>query len=271
MLETVYAAVGEYEKASHYLEKSLAISGQIGARNTLASSYSKLGHEFLTFRKYGKANKYDRKALDILTDIGDEEGVATVYITQGMVECAIGACNKGREYFEKALAISKEIGNRTLEARSCLMLGDFFFKLAQYSKAEEYLKNGLELSEETGHIKSQFDLFELMAYLRMKENKIQEPISYFLSAIEKCEEMRRSLRDNDHFKISFFDCNISSYRVLSRLLCLNGNTKDALYVSELSRARALADLMSALYSVENKIAANPRTWAGIEGIAEKRM
>ena len=73
----------------------------------------------------------------------------------------------------------------------------------------------------------------------MKEKKIQEAISYFLSAIKKCEEMRRSLRDNDQFKISFSDCNIRSYRELSFLLCQNGNTKDALYVSELSRARAL--------------------------------
>ena len=268
-LGTVYASVGEYEKASYYLEKSLAISGQIGTRHTLALSYSKLGDEFRKFGNYRKANEYNKKALAILTDIGDEKLVATVYMSQGWVECAVGACNKGKEYFEKALAISKEIGNKSLEAKGCSMLGRLFLKLAQYSRAEEYLKNGLKLSEETGHIKSQFNLLELMADLRMSENNIQEAISYFLSAIEKCEEMRRSLRDNDQFKISFSDCNIRSYRELSKLLCQNGNTKDALYVSELSRARALADLMSARYSVENKIAANPRTWAGIESIAEK--
>ena len=42
-----------------------------------------------------------------------------------------------------------------------------------------------------------------------------------------------------------------------------------LYVSELSRARALADLMSAQYSVENQISANPQIWAGLEGIVAK--
>ena len=68
------------------------------------------------------------------------------------------------------------------------MLGQFFYKQAQYSRAEEYLKKGLELSEETGNVKGQFDLLELMGDLRMKEKKIQEAISYFLSAIKKCEE-----------------------------------------------------------------------------------
>ena len=268
-LGTVYASVGEHEKASYYLEKSLAISERIGTRHGLALSYQRLGDVFRIFGNYRKANEYNKKALAILTDIGHEEGVATAYMSQGLVECAVGACNKGKEYFEKTLAISKEIGDKSLKAKGCCMLGYFFFKQAQYSRAEEYIKKGLELSEETGQIESQFDLLELMANLRMSEKKIQEAILYFLSAIEKCEQMRRSLRDNDQFKISFSDCNISSYRKLSCLLCQNRNTKEALYVSELSRARALADLMSARYSVENKLAANPRTWAGIEGIAEK--
>ena len=73
----------------------------------------------------------------------------------------------------------------------------------------------------------------------MKEGKIQEAISCFLSGIEKCEQVRGSLRDNDKFKIFFSDFNINSYRDLSMLLCVNGNPNIALYVSELSRARAL--------------------------------
>ena len=53
------------------------------------------------------------------------------------------------------------------------------------------------------------------------------------------------------------------------LLCQIGNPTEALYVSELSRARALADLMSARYSLENKISVDRRTWAGLEGIVAK--
>jgi len=112
----------------------------------------------------------------------------------------------------------------------------------------------------------------MMARIRMKEGKTQEAISYFLSGIEKCEEMRGSLRDNDQFKISFSDRNIRSYRDLSALLCETGNPTEALYVSELSRARALADLMSAQYSqypVENQISADPRTWDGLESTVAK--
>ena len=56
------------------------------------------------------------------------------------------------------------------------------------------------------------------------------------------------------------------------LLCKTGNPNKALYVSELSRARALADLMStrySQYSVENQISADPRTWVGLSSIVAK--
>ena len=81
--------------------------------------------------------------------------------------------------------------------------------------------------------------------------------------------MRDSLRNNDRFKICSSDRNIRSYRDLSAMLCAAGKPTEALYVSELSKARALADLMSAQYSVENRLSANPRTWVDIEGIVAK--
>ena len=112
-----------------------------------------------------------------------------------------------------------------------------------------------------------------MAHIRIKEGKIQDAISYYFSGIEKCEEMRGSLGDNDQFKISFSDHNIRSYRDLSTLLFETGNPTEALYVSELSRARALADLMTAQYSqhfVENQISADPRTWVGLESTVAKK-
>ena len=47
------------------------------------------------------------------------------------------------------------------------------------------------------------------------------------------------------------------------------NTTDTtLYVSELGKARALADLMSAQYSVMSQVSANPETWAGFETIID---
>ena len=120
--------------------------------------------------------------------------------------------------------------------------------------------------EAVGDISGQFSSHEMMGQLRIVEGKIQEAIWYFHSAIKKCEKMNDSLYRNDAFKISLLDRNIRCYRTLSRLLFATGNPINALHASELSRARALADLMSAKYSVKNQISSNPLTWTSLEGI-----
>ena len=119
------------------------------------------------------------------------------------------------------------------------MLAYFFFKQSEYDRAEEYVKKTLALSEKIRDTETQSQSLQMMAFIRVEERKYQEAISYFLSVVEKCEKMCSSLRDNDKFKISFSDRKIHPYIDLSVLLCVTGNPIKTLYVSELSRARAL--------------------------------
>ena len=268
-LGTVYGKVGEYDQCLHYDERSLSISRKIGQRHHIAQCYIKEGAKFHSLGKFSKANEYNKKALVIFKEIGDRRGMASFYLNQGAVELAVGNSIKAKEYYQQGLAISKEIGDWKRAANGYLSLGHFFFAQSEYDRAEEYIKEALALSEKTGDNAMQSRSLGIMAHIKMKEEKIQEAISYFVSDIERCEEMRSSLFDNDKFKISFTDSKIHSYRDLSMLLCATGNPLKALFVSELSRARALVDLMSAKYSVENQISADPHTWAGLESIVTK--
>ena len=241
----------------------------IGDRYTQATSYLMLGAAFCNFGKYSKANEYNKKALAIFRDIGVRDEVAKVYSSQGHLLLSLRRVIEAKGYFEKALAISTSTGNRDQEAKDCHYLGCCFFMQEDYASGEEYIKKALTLSEDMGEINQQFIALAGLALIRMRENKIQEAISYFLSGIEKCETMRDSLLGNDQFKVSFLDYNVYSYRQLSRLLCATGNSNGALYVSELWKARALADLMLGKYSVQNRISSNPQTWAGLEEISAK--
>ena len=272
-LGVLYISMGEYENALRYNEKSLAISRRIGNRNwEIARSYMAIGNNLFLLGKYSKANESNKKAFVLCAEIGNRPGIAFFYANQGNVEFAVGNFIKAKEYYEKALAIAKEIGSKNGEAGANLSLGMWFFKRCNYDRAEEHIKEALELSEKIGDIAKQSCSLEMRARIRMEEGKIQEAIRHFNSAIEKREKMRSSLRDNDQFKISFLDSNIHSYRDLSMLLCKTGNPTEAMCVSELSRAMALADLMStrySQYSVENQISADPRTWVGLSSIVAK--
>ena len=267
-LGNVHQSVGEYEQAKRDYEKSLKVEKEIGDRHGVAKSYQSIGNVLYLLGKYEEASEYFQKGLVITREIGARREEADYYGSQGNLFASIGDYDQAKEYFEKALAIRKEIGDREGEASCYLNLGTLFLYLGQYLKAEEFIKNGLVISEQSGDIAAQFQLLRRLAEVRLQEGSIQEAFSYFLSGIQKCGDLRGFLRDNDHFKISFSDSHVQSYQELSALVGVTGNPTQALYVLELGRASALADLMSAQYSATNPISANPKTWADIEKVMD---
>ena len=102
-----------------------------------------------------------------------------------------------------------------------------------------------------------------------RKGNIAELKSFLRTSINKSEGIRNSLQDHDQFKVSFFDSFVDFYREISRLLCSSGNPNDGLYIEELRRARALADLMSAQYSIAKPMSVDLQKWVGPERILEK--
>ena len=126
------------------------------------------------------------------------------------------------------------------------------------------------MSEETGDIAWQFHFLCKLACVKCLAENIQETLSYLALSIENWELLRGFLGKNDQVKISFFHENINLYHELSReLLCFAGISEEALFVSELGRARALADLMSAKYFDENQILASPQSRGAIESVMDR--
>ena len=263
-LGNLFQCVGEYERAEEYHLKALAINKKVGDRRLEAACYEYLGMLFQTLGKYADANRYYQKALIIRKEIGDRPGEASVHGNLGVLSLSLGDYDRAKECHEKALVIRKGIHDRKGEALDYLNQGNVFLFLGEYDKAEEYYKEGLSISEKIGDVRKQFSLLCRLASIELVREKTQEALSYYFSGIQKYEELFGFLRKNDQFKISFTDKHASPYWVLSALFCDAGNFKEALYASELGRARALADLMSAQYSLEHQISGNPKTWAGIE-------
>ncbi|XP_020619302.1 tetratricopeptide repeat protein 28-like [Orbicella faveolata] len=309
MLGTVFQSLGEYVKAQDYHEKALKISQAIGDRNGAAGCYRNLGAGFIHLGEYVKANRYLENALTIEKEIGDRNGEATsslnlgnVFLSLGKYEEAkdcfenaltiakeigcrkieessngslgnvfssIGDFVKAKEYQEKALLLSKEIGSRDGEAAAYGNLGNVFLSLGEYAQAEYCLQKALAVSQEIADVQNQFACLCKLTQVKFLEQNNEEALLYLLSSIHKCEKLRLFLGDNDHFKIHFSDEHRFPYWMLSQMLCAAGIPQEALYIAELGRARALADLMSAQYSVENQISADPQSWVRLDRIVKK--
>ena len=308
-LGTVFKSLGQYDKAKEYLEKALAVQIQIGDKEGEASSYGNLGTVFQSLGQYDKAKEFLDKALAIKIQIGDKEGEASSYGNLGTTFKSLGQYDKAKEYLEKALAVQIEIGDKEGEASSLGNLGTMFESLGQYEKAKEYLEKGLGIRKQIGDkegeaadygnlavlhssvgefvaaeyysemglsiardikdLQKEFNILCLLTTVKLGQNKDEEAFDYLLLSMNKSESLRSFLRNNDDFKVSSSDSRDFPYRGLSAFFCAWGNPNHGLYVLQLARARALADLMSSQYSVESQISADPQTWSGIENIMKK--
>ena len=225
---------------------------------------------FLSLGKYAKADDYLKKAMAVRKGIGDRSGEAADYRHLGLICRKRGEYGKAQEYYEKSLKIHMEIGEREGVLVNYSDLGLCFQLLGKYDMAEEYLKQALLLSRDIGHNLNEFHCLCNLSVLKMSQFHPKEASSYLFQGIQKFETLRGFLKENDQFQISLLEEHGTfPYMFFSRLLSSTGKPQDALYVEELRRARGLADLMAARYSVQEQISSDPQSWCGIQGIITK--
>ncbi|KAL9986896.1 hypothetical protein ACROYT_G001105, partial [Oculina patagonica] len=270
-LGMVFLALGEYVKAEECDEKALAIRKEIGDRHGEALSYGNLGTASVLLGRYVKAKENFEKALAIEIEIGEKTGEVLACGNLGALCDILGEHVKAKEYLDKSLAIAKEIGHRDGEASCYQNLGSLFLSLGENVMGEELVKKALSIRGDIGDGGKALRCHYLLAMVMLSQGKMNSKTAFFhlFQSIKKFEDLRYSLADNDHLKISFSDANVLPYQQLCQLFWANGSPNEALYVVELRRARALADLMTTQYSVKMHLSANPESWFGMENIVKK--
>ena len=269
ILGTVFESLGQYDKAKEYFEKALAITIQIGHKEGEATSYGNLGTVSQSLGQYDKAKEYHEKALAMTIQIGDKEGEASSYGNLGTVYKSLGQNDKAKEHLEKALAIRIQIGDKEGEAADYGNLAVFCQSVGEFVAAEDYSEKALSIARDIKDLEKEFEILCLLTMVKLCQHKVQEAIHCTFLSVKKSESLRSFLRNNDDFKVSSSEVRDFPYRSLSGFLCSFANPNHGLYVLELARARALADLMSSQYSVKGQISADPQSWTGIENIMKK--
>ena len=277
----------EYVKAKESFENALVIAGENGDKELEAICYRKLGDTFQSLCQYVNAKESYENALAIAEKNGYKELEAQCYGELGQTFWSLHEYAKAKESLEKALVIAKENGNQKATAMCYGRLGGTFKSLGEYVKAKESFENALEIAEENGYRELEAECYNRLNYRQSgdieeepyrnwcisrcitRESNITELKSLLRAIINISEGIRNSLQDHDQFKVSFFESFVDFYREFGQLLCHTGNTNDGLYIEELRRARSLADLMSAQYSVEKQMSVDLQKWVGPERILEK--
>ena len=269
-LGTVFISLGQYDKAQEYLEKALRIYTRIGDRKGEADTLVNLVHSFLSLGKYFKADIFLERANAIWREIGDRKGRAEYFICLGIISHKRGEYDNALGYFKKALEIHMDIGMKEGVVVSYAHIASCFQSLGKYDMAEEYLRKALLLSRDMGLSLREFQCLLGLTVLKVSQFDLEEALSSLFQTIEMFDTLRGSLKDNDEFKTSLLERHgVFPYELLSCLLSSAAKPQDALYVEELRRARGLADLMAARYSVVEQISGDPKSWYGIQNIVAK--
>ena len=308
-LGAVFFHLGEYVKAKEYLQDALSIREEVDYREGEALDFQCIGNVFSSLGDYAKAEEYCQKALEITAYDDTKEAssmketkMALKFLAdralQPLVdffvkdECTSDQQHTQQAYVQTVLAVQlrvlrnvlimfkphfdrNELDSDNEIARECgkafrnlEKLEDLFQKCLRGEDdrdLELILQHSRDICEGYGKI--------TLEPLAFSNGQLETLLSTFIGSgglLQVWENLFKMIPlDEDEVFCSLSSVFAAPCQLISMLLCKSGNPIKALYVAELGRARTLALLMSAQYSVGNHIAANPQSWVGIENIMTK--
>jgi CHAT domain-containing protein/lipopolysaccharide biosynthesis regulator YciM len=246
-LGNLYQALGEYKQALESHQACLKILRSLGDRQHEGETLSNLGIAYHACGYYEQAIQCFDLSLTIAGELGNLHGITDVIANLGVAHYAAGEYERAEQYSQQHLALAKAYGDRQQEVRALNNLSNVQQALGNYSIAIAGLEQALSIAQVLGDIWSQGQILNNLGYMEFLSNNLVAAENHLFAAIELWKSQLTGLERNDAYKVSLFDIQQKSYRLL-QLVLITQNTTDkieaALEVSEQGRARALVELMT---------------------------
>lgn len=207
----------QFEAALQSWQQALIIYREIKDRLGEGQSLGNLGIAYYSLGDYAKAIDYQQQKLAIAREIKDRFGEGTALGDLGIAYDALGDYPKAIDYQQQSLAIAREIKDRFGEGLSLNNLGFAYQESGDLKQAEKTLRTGIEV----------------------------------------LESLRGQLGKNDNYRVSIFEEQARTYRILQEVLIAQNQTDAALLISERGRARAFVELLTSRLSAHNQGNINP--------------
>ncbi|MDF0554799.1 CHAT domain-containing tetratricopeptide repeat protein [Kamptonema sp. UHCC 0994] len=237
-----YNEVGDYGKAIFYLEQALVIARIIKYRNGEANHLGNLAGAYIALGDYGKGIFYYKEALTIFQEIKYRNGEAIALGNLGNAYSLLGDYRKQIDYNKQYLTIAREIKDRLGEANALGNLGYAYESLGNYEKGIAFHQQALAIAREIKERKSEGNELNNLGNALLKSGKLLEAEQSLREGIKVWESLRTGLEDAD--KISIFEGQARTYKLLQKVLITQNRYTDALEISERGRTRAFVELLA---------------------------
>ncbi|MEG5032506.1 tetratricopeptide repeat protein [Microcoleus sp. AT3-D2] len=243
-LGNAYDSLGNYAKAIEYAQQSLAIAREIKNRQGEGQQLGNLGSAYLSLGNYAKGIEYTQQSLAIAREIKDPQMEGKVLGNLGAGYSDLGDYAKAIEYAQQSLAIAREIKYHQMEGQQLVNLGGTYLYLGNYAKAIEYTQQSLAIAREIKDRDGEGLALNNLGAAFLKAGNPTESEKMLVNAIQVWESMRQMLGSNDANKVSIFEGQARTYRMLQRVRVAQNNPIAALEIAERGRARAFIDLLA---------------------------
>ena len=243
-LGLAYQTLGNDAKAIKYYEQFLAstrerkdLPGEGAAMNALGNSYQNLGN-------YTKAVSYHEGSLAIFRKI-NRQTAGKVLGDLSISYLLLGIDAKANEYAEQSLTILRERNDRQTEGTVLGNLGRTYSDLGNYDKAISYLSQALKVVRELKDQRSEGFTLQNLAVALIYSGDAKAGEKTLFDSLTVLETIRQTgVGNNDTNKVSIFETQAPTYRMLQRVLVAQNKINSALEVSERGRGRAFVELLA---------------------------
>ncbi len=239
-----YNALGDYAKAIDYYQQSLAIFREVHNRPDESRVLGSLGNAYENLGDYAKAIDYHQQYLAIAKGMHDREGEGAALNNLGNAYNALGDYAKAIDYHQQSLAIFREVHDRQGEGGALGNLGVDYGNLGEYAKAIDYHQQSLAIRREIKDRDGEGTTLNNLGFALFKSGNLTEAEKNLRTGIEVWESQRGRLGNDDAYKVSIFEEQARTYRLLQEVLIAQNKTDVALEIAERGRSRAFVELLA---------------------------
>ncbi|MEO0538901.1 MAG: CHAT domain-containing tetratricopeptide repeat protein [Cyanobacteria bacterium P01_A01_bin.123] len=241
-LGVVYVALGQYEQALTLYEQALAISQRTGDHRGIGQMFRNLGVAYSGLGQEEQSIELHLEALAIARSRNDANGEGVSLGNMAASHVRLGQYDEALTLYQQRLILARSSADIRGEANSLGGLGDIYRQQGDYQQAIAFYEQELALNREVGDLNVESSALENLGIAYLASGEPELAIESLTAASTVTESLRDSnLSDID--KIALFETLISGYEFLQRAYIAQPNYELAFEVAELSKARALAELV----------------------------
>jgi CHAT domain-containing protein/Tfp pilus assembly protein PilF len=243
-LGVVYGSVADYPKAIDYLQQSLSLFQDIDDAGGEQYALGNLGTAYLLWGDNNNAINYTQQFLAIASKNQDLESVGKALHNLGLAYYGRGEYELAIEKYRESLAIARKVLDRQTEGASLAELGKVYHSQGNYTQAIKYEQQGLAISQEVEDLHAQGMALNNIGFALLKAGRLLEAEKQLRDGINIWLRIRGGLGDIDTIKVSMFEEQLRTYKILQQVLIAQNKSDLALEISEQGRAKAFVELLS---------------------------